>query len=114
MLKSMRLHARVRTILTLTCLAGLAVACGRPLPHVALPALTLGEPSFFPTLEAYTGSPIVGGNRVDILLNGEAIFPAQVEAIRAARRSITFATYWFEDGPVARALVDALVERCRA
>jgi cardiolipin synthase len=114
MLKSMGRFARARWLLTLACLASLPAACARPTPHVALPALTLGEPSFFPTLEAYTGSPILGGNRVDILLNGEAIFPAQIEAISAARRSITFATYWFEDGPVARALVDAFVERCRA
>jgi cardiolipin synthase len=114
MLKSMGPFARARWLLALACLACLPAACARPAPHVSLPALTLGEPSFFPTLEAYTGSPIVGGNRVEVLLNGEAIFPAQVEAIRAARRSITFATYWFQDGPVARELVDALVERCRA
>jgi cardiolipin synthase len=105
--------ARSGWLFALVVLASLTAACGRPIPHVSLPALTLGEPSFFPTLEAYTGSPILGGNRVDVLLNGEAIFPAQVEAIRAARRSITFATYWFEDGPVAQALVDALAERCR-
>jgi cardiolipin synthase len=114
MLKSMASFARARFILGLALLASLTAACARPTPHVSLPALTLGEPSFFPTLEAYTGSPIVGGNRVDILLNGEETFPAQVEAIRAARRSITFATYWFEDGPVASALVEALAERCRA
>jgi cardiolipin synthase len=114
MLKSMGPLARARWLLALACLACLPAACGRPAPHLALPALTLGEASFFPTLEAYTGSPILGGNRVELLLNGEAIFPAQVEAIRAARRSITFATYWFEDGPVARDLVDAFVERCRA
>src|SRR5262249_40235389 len=49
----------------------LTTACARVYPHVALPALALGEPSFFPTLEAYASAPIVGGNRAEILLNGE-------------------------------------------
>ena len=55
-------------------------------PHLALPELSLGEPSFFPTLSAYASAPIVGGNDVEVLLNGEDIFPAVLEAIyRSAR-----------------------------
>jgi cardiolipin synthase A/B len=88
-------------------------ACVRVHPHLALPDVTLGEPSFFPTLEAYTGAPIVGGNSVEILLNGEEIFPAIVDAIRGARRTITYAQYYYEDGPVARDIAEALAERCR-
>jgi cardiolipin synthase len=89
-------------------------ACSGPPRHVVLPALALGEPSFFPTLEAYAGAPIVGGNAVELLLNGEQIFPAVVEAIRGARRTITYAQYYYEDGPVARDIAEALAERCRA
>jgi cardiolipin synthase A/B len=88
--------------------------CARVTPHLVLPNLRLGEPSFFPTLEAYTAAPIVGRNAVDLLLNGEEIFPAMVDAIRVAKRSITYAQYYFEDGPVARDLVEAFCERCRA
>lgn len=92
----------------------LAAGCARPHPHLVLPDLRLGEPSFFPTLEAYTATPIVPGNRVEILLNGEEIFPAMLEAIRGARRTITYAQYYYEDGPVARDVAEALAERCRA
>ncbi len=92
----------------------LAAACTRPIPHVSLPPLALGEPSFFPTLEAYSAAPILAGNRVDVLLNGEEIFPAQLDTVRRARRSITLAQYWFADGLVVRQLTDALAERCRA
>src|SRR5690348_5364500 len=92
----------------------LTSACARVRPHIDLPALTLGEPSFFPTLEAYAGAPIVGGNRADILLNGEQIFPAMLEAIRGAQHTITYAQYFYEDGPISRDLADALAERCRA
>jgi cardiolipin synthase len=90
------------------------VGCARVHPHVVLPNLQLGEPSFFPTLEAYTSAPITGRNGVDVLLNGEEIFPSMLEAIRGARKSITYAQYYFEDGPVARDIVEAIAERCRA
>ena len=89
-------------------------ACARVHPHVQLPDLQLGEPSFFPTMEAYTSAPITARNAVDFLLNGEEIFPALIDAVRSARTSITYAQYYFEDGLVARDLVNALAERCRA
>jgi cardiolipin synthase len=78
-----------------------------------LPAIELGEAAFYPTLQAYAGAPIVVGNDVQILLNGEQIFPAQLAAIRAARTSITYAQYFFEEGGVVDDVVDALSERCR-
>src|SRR5262249_57206296 len=90
------------------------VGCARVYPHVALPELALGEPSFSPTLEAYASAPIVGGNRAEILLNGEQIFPAMLEAIRGAQSTITYAQYFYEDGPISRDLAEALAERCRA
>jgi len=89
-------------------------ACARVHPHIALPALALGEPSFFPTLEAYATAPIIGGNRADVLLNGEQIFPAMLEAIRGAQHTITYAQYFYEDGPISRDLAEALAERARA
>jgi cardiolipin synthase len=102
-----RLLLAVAILLPVTGCAGLHA-------HLVLPELELGEPSFFPTLEAYTATPIVPGNRVEILLNGEEIFPAMLQAIRGARRTITYAQYFYEDGPVARDLAEALTERCLA
>lgn len=90
------------------------VGCARVHPHLELPNLQLGEPSFFPTMEAYTSAPILGRNSVDVLLNGEEIFPAMVDAIRAAKQSVTYAQYYFEDGPVARDMVEAFADRCQA
>ena len=89
---------------TLVAVLGLSVAAGcvRVQPHVALPPMMLGEASFFPTLEAYAGAPIVGGNAVELLFNGEQIFPSLVASIRSAQRTITYAQYYYEDGPVAR------------
>jgi len=97
-------------------LAALVVArAGGPQhPAYVIPILKMDAPAFVSAMEAYTSSPIVGANRVDVLLNGDEIFPAILAAIRSARHSITYAQYFFQDGPVARDVVAALAERCRA
>jgi cardiolipin synthase len=101
------------TLVAVLCLS-VAAGCAHVQPHLALPPLILGEPSFFPTLEAYAGAPIVGGNAVELLFNGEQIFPSLVASIQSAQRTITYAQYYYEDGPVARDIAEALAERCRA
>jgi cardiolipin synthase len=72
------------------------------------------DPAFQNSVEAFTGAPIIGGNKVDILLNGEETFPAMVDAIRSAKKSVTFEAYIFRKSRVADELVEAFVTRCRA
>jgi len=95
-------------------LAIVAAACAHLPPRVVLPSAPLTPAALGAELEAYTSSPVVAGNRVDLLLNGEQIFPAMLEAVRSARRTITFAQYAYGQGPVANELAQALAERCRA
>jgi cardiolipin synthase len=89
-------------------------ACSNVPVHRTLPPMNLGEPAFFPTLEAHAQAPIVGGNRLTILLNGEQIYPAILRAIRGAQTTITYAQYTYEEGQIAREVAEALAERCRA
>ena len=105
---------RSRVVASVVVTVLLVSACATIQPHVALPTVALSEPSFFPTLEAFAAAPIVGGNRAELLLNGEQIFPAQLAAIRSAKRTVTYAQYFYEDGPVSREIAEALAERCRA
>ena len=91
-----------------------AGGCSYVPPHLELPALQMRDPSFRATLVAYTGNAVVSGNRVEVLLNGDQIFPAKIAAIRAARKSITYAQYVFEEGQPALDTAQALAERCRA
>lgn len=72
------------------------------------------DPQFSREIGILLGPPIVYGNRVSDLENGEQIFPAMLQAIRAARRSITFETYIYWSGEVGRAFAAALAERARA
>jgi cardiolipin synthase len=73
----------------------------------------MGDPAFLPTVEALTGAPVTRNNTVAVLLNGDEIFPAQLAAIRSAKTSITYAQYFYEDGPNAREIAEALAARCR-
>jgi cardiolipin synthase len=82
----------------------------RPVPH----AYGIRDPQFRRTMDQLLGRPIVPGNRVTALLNGDAAFPAMLEAIRSARRSVNLESYIFWSGEIATAFADALSERARA
>lgn len=92
----------------------LILGCAKVLAVRQIPDITLGDASFFPTIEAHTDAPIVGGNRIEILLNGDETFPAILRDIRGAKATITFAQYLYEDGSIAREMAEAFAERCRA
>jgi len=105
-------RASARWGLTLALILG--AGCAHVPPHLELPVLEVRQPAFAATLGAYTGTTVVGGNRVSLLLNGEEIFPAKLAAIRKAKRTINYAQYVFEDGGPAEDIAEALAERCRA
>lgn len=55
------------------------------------------------------------GNRVQVLRNGDQIFPAMMQAIESAKHNIDFSTYiYWTGGPVITAFGDALIERAAA
>jgi cardiolipin synthase len=102
-----------RALIVLAPVAALA-ACAELPRHAILPAMEIATPEFRATLEAYAAAPVVDGNAVEVLLNGDEIFPAQLAAIRSAQRTITFAQYYWTEGAIAAQTRDALAERCRA
>jgi len=69
------------------------------------------DPQFRRTVGGLLGPPLVEGNATATLLNGDRIFPAMLDAIHSARRSVTFETfvYWSgrTGGEFASALADA-------
>lgn len=92
----------------------LLAGCTLTRPQYATPDVRVGEPAFVRTLEAHTLSMPVPGNRAQVLLNGNEIFPAMLAAIRSAKSTITFANFIYEDGDISGELAAALAERCRA
>jgi len=72
------------------------------------------DPQFRRSLGVLLGPPLVEGNKVEVLLNGDQIFPAMLKAIREAQRTITFETYIYWSGSIGREFTEALAERARA
>ncbi|CAN5655520.1 phospholipase D-like domain-containing protein [soil metagenome] len=70
--------------------------------------------TFLRTMGQLLGPPVAEGNQVTAYQNGDSIFPAMLEAIRSARRTITFENFLFRKGEVSDAFAHALVERARA
>ncbi len=63
------------------------------------------------SLGVLLGPPMLDGNRVEVLQNGDAIFASMLAAIRKAGRTITFETYIYWSESIGREFADALIER---
>lgn len=72
------------------------------------------DPQFRRAIGSLLGPALVGGNRVQELLNGDQIFPDMLQAIRSAQHSISFETYIYWSGDIGREFADALSERAKA
>jgi cardiolipin synthase len=69
----------------------------------------VNEPTFLPS--ALPGAALTPGNRLELLENGDAIFPAMLGAISSARKTVNFEAYIFWSGEVGARFRDALAER---
>ena len=59
-------------------------------------------------VEKVVSRPLVPGNRIEPLINGDAAYPAMLEAIASARQTVTLGTYIFDNDAVGRAFAQAL------
>ena len=57
--------------------------------------------------------PLLPGNRIDPLVNGDEAYPAMLEAIRHARQTVSLVTYIFDRDEVGTAFAQALGEVAR-
>ncbi len=73
----------------------------------------VSDPEFSRTMGVLLGPAIIGGNRVEVLINGDRIFPAMLEAIRGASTSITFESFIYWSGTTGEEFAEALAERAR-
>ncbi len=69
------------------------------------------DSQFLRSMGQLLGPAILVGNEVKALHNGDQIFPAMLDAIRAAQKSITFETYIYWSGDIGQQFSDALCER---
>jgi len=72
------------------------------------------DPQFRRSIGVLLGPPILEGNKVEALMNGDQIFPAMLAAIREAKQTITLETYIYWSESIGTEFSQALSERARA
>jgi len=65
------------------------------------------------TLEGVMGIPATEGNRLDVLRNGDEIFPAMLAAIEGAEHTIDLLTFVYWKGEIGMRFAEALAARAR-
>ncbi|MDP5185257.1 phospholipase D-like domain-containing protein [Blastococcus sp. BMG 814] len=71
------------------------------------------RPSPRRALEALVGVPFTEGNRLQLLRNGEETFPALLDAIAVAERSVDLVWFSWRGGEISHRLARALADRAR-
>jgi cardiolipin synthase len=73
----------------------------------------VNDPQFAQTVGNLLGPPLLGGNSVMTLVNGDQFYPAMLSAIRTAKKTITFETFMYWKGSMGEAFTSALCERAQ-
>jgi cardiolipin synthase len=84
------------------------------IPYHVESAIDPAGDHFIHVLESTCHTTLENGNRIDVLTNGTAFYPAMLDAIRHARESINMECYIFRRGQIGDGFVEALAERARA
>lgn len=115
-----RRHKPLR-IIALICIVAmfgwLLIALFAPAPayrFTSRPSWPIGSLQFRRELAILTGSPIWTGAQVEVLPNGNNFYPAELDAIRHAQRTVDFQAYIFKPGDIGKQFVQALAERAAA
>src|SRR6266550_2986752 len=69
---------------------------------------------FLYMLEALADAKVNQATRLTVLTNGPTFYEAELEAIRAAQRSVNLEAYIFQKGEIGQRFVTALTDRARA
>lgn len=109
--------------LTVTAIAGGAAGIifarnffetDKKVQHPIRTTYSVEDPAFCRTMSHLLGPPLIEGNKVDTLENGVQIFPAMLDAISKAERTITLENFVFTEGNLTRQFSQALAERASA
>ena len=76
-------------------------------------SFSIDDPQFVREMGTLLGPPILRGNTVEALDNGDEIFPAMLAAIDSAEHTVTFETYVYWSGEVGDRFADALAAKAR-
>ena len=104
-----RLSAFVKTLTIIAAAIALALLFAQDQETLRVESpLAADDPAFPDYVAALTGSGITRGDQYQILANGIQFFPAMLDAIRSAKRRISFESYIYDAGAVAADFTTAL------
>src|SRR5688572_5212515 len=86
----------------------------KKITHRIEPLYGVDDEQFQRSMGSLLQPDIYDGNRITPLINGDQIFPAMLEAVRSARKTITFETFIYWKGKIGQEFAEALAERARA
>ena len=69
--------------------------------------------TLLPSFAGLTQSNLDGGNRIEVLQNGDGFFPPLIRDMAAAKQSIHFETFIWHDGKIARQLAKVMADKAR-
>ena len=101
------------TAVSLLLLANLTLG-NKKIDYRVQDVVDVADPQFVRSMGFLLNAPVLPGNRVEALPNGDAFFPAMLAAIRGARETITFETYIYWSGTIGAEFAEAFIERARA
>lgn len=92
-----------------------AIALRDPGPAFAVDhRMAVDSDAFLDSMVGSTGVPLLPGNAIDILNNGDEFYPAMLEAVRGATRSLTVEAYIYWAGDIGLEFAHAIAERAKA
>jgi cardiolipin synthase len=102
-------HKLVLSVLIVIGIVALLLLAAKDLQVLQIESPHSVEDAVFPSyVAALLGAQATGGNRYEVLSNGDQIYPPMLAAIRNARRRVCLETYIYEKGIVGGEFTDAL------
>src|ERR1043166_7985920 len=74
----------------------------RPIYYKIDSNYTVTDPQFSLTMGNLLGPPIIRGNKCETLVNGDEIFPAMLQALHSAQKTVTLETYIYWSGKTGK------------
>ncbi len=73
-----------------------------------------GSPEYVRAFESAMGVPVRAGNRIEMFKNGEEIYPAMLDAVAKAQKTVTFESFEFYGEEMPRRFAQALADKARS
>jgi cardiolipin synthase A/B len=106
------------SLLLVSLLVAVATGCtnfyGKGIQYRLEHRYSVNDPQFLRSMGSLLEPGILASNKVTALINGDQIFPAMLEAVRRAERTICLETYIYWSGQVGREFADVLAAKARS